>query len=253
MTIWSKVKFYYQKALSGLTATSTAAGYSVQNLYNMLESTLWKATSSADQEIVFDAGSGQTYTADYLAIANHNLKDVGATIALQFSDDNFVSDIRNVFTPYAAGSNKALVKEGTSQTGRYSKVKLSGMTGIPFMAICIWGPLTEIGVAQTSFDPNAQNNKASVNISSTGHLLGIHATYIERTMALIFNYLTPATYAKLNLWWETSGMGNFFIAWNLSEDATAVYLMRPSNTFKSPHQADGQRRQVTINLTGRKE
>ena len=65
MAIWSRIKFYWNEALSGLTATSTAIGYDVANLLDRLEGTKWKATSTADQYITFDAGSGKLVNGDF--------------------------------------------------------------------------------------------------------------------------------------------------------------------------------------------
>lgn len=244
---WSKVKFFYIHGLSGLTATSEAAGFLVANVLDMLEGTLWKATSSSDQYISFDAGVGSTYTADYIAIASHNLK----TVTLQYSSNG--SAWSNAVT-FAVTENKVVVKEFPSQTARYWRAWLSDLTGIPYIGICIWGQAVELGyVWGTSFDPNAQENKANVNISQTGYLLGIHNNYTERQIQINIKNATPAVYDKVAAWWEASGLNNFFVAWNISGDPNAVYLMRPDSKFSNPYQAGGTRRHITINLKGRKE
>jgi hypothetical protein len=101
MGIWAKIKFYYDTMLGGsgstLTATSTESSgdYDADYLHNWLETNKWKAedTGLADpQYITYDAGSGNTASADYLAILGHNLSTAGATVILSNSDDNFATD-----------------------------------------------------------------------------------------------------------------------------------------------------------------
>ena len=248
---WGKVRFFYKHSLTGLTATSEAAGFLVANVLDMLEGTLWKATSSSDQYIAFDAGSGNTYTADYIAIAGHNLKTRAATLTLQYSTNG--ADWSNAFTGFAVVDDKALVKEFTTQTVRYWRVKLSSMSGIPYIAICIWGQAIELDYASSSFDPHAEDNKANVNLSETGYVLGIHNRYSERQIDLIFNDADDTLYQKCKTWWDTSGLKNFFVSWEPTSHATEVYLMRPDSSFKNPLQIGGLYRNITINLKGRKE
>ena len=90
-----KVKAYYKHELSGLVASSTASGYEVDNLLIFLESSLWKGVGTGDHTITFDAGANKTVGANYLGIANHNL--AGATVMLQYSNDNFSGDINDAW------------------------------------------------------------------------------------------------------------------------------------------------------------
>lgn len=248
---WGKVKFFYKNSLTGLTVTSAATGFPVANVLDMLEGTLWKATSTSDQYIAFDAGVGNTYTADYVAIGGHNLNTAGATLTLQYSTNG--SAWSDAFTAYAVANNKAIGKEFITQTVRYWRVKLSGMTATPQIAICIWGQAVELDWASSSFDPYAEDNKANINLSETGYVLGIHNRYTERQFDLVFSDADDTLYQKCKTWWDTSGLKNFFVAWEPTSHATDVYLMRPDSSFKNPLQIGGLYRNITINLKGRKE
>ena len=97
--MWAKPTIYYDHDLSGLIATSEVTGFEVGKILDRLESTWWKATSSADQFIVFDAGAGNTISADYLGVANHNLS--GSNIELQCSDTNYLQE--EVFNKFLLG------------------------------------------------------------------------------------------------------------------------------------------------------
>lgn len=62
---WNKIKFFWYFFLTSLTATSTEAGFDVDNLFAMREDTFWKATGTGDQYITQDAGSGLVDNGDF--------------------------------------------------------------------------------------------------------------------------------------------------------------------------------------------
>lgn len=248
---WGKVKFFYKNALSGLTVTSAATNFPVSNVLDMLEGTLWKATSTAGQDINFDAGSGNTYTANYLAIANHNLVTSTQVITLQYSPNG--TDWNDAIAGFGPPTDKAFVKEFTTQAARYWRLSFSLNAAIPQIGICIWGQTVELDYASSGLDPYGEDNKANVNLSETGYVLGIHNRYSERQFDLVFNDADDTLYQKCKTWWDTSGLKNFFVSWEPTSHAADVYLMRPDGTFKNPLQVGGLYRNITINLKGRKE
>ena len=251
---WSKITIYYKHSLTGLVASSTMSGYDVANLLDRLERTLWKGDVITDIYITFDAGVSNTYQADSLRIARHNLKTINATLALQYSTDNFAADINNAFTPYAPSSDKAIIKEFTSFNTRYSRIKLSGMNDKPYMAIAEWGLKTELAFVSQSFDPHAWKDNDNVNVSAEGHLLGVHKKWKERDINILFNNATDALYAKLVDLYDIVDLLNFFIAWEKTDHSTDVWLVRrrPGNR-DNPLIHGGTRRQLTLELTGRVE
>jgi len=259
MAIWNKVKFFYDTMLgragSTLTATSAAPGCEASNIHNMLETTMWKAAGLADpQYITFDAGAGATASADYLAVQGHNLADCGATVVLQYSADNFASDINDAFAPEAPVTGKVYLKEfQKTPQFRYWRLKITGHTQAPYMSICIWGDSTELDYASASYDPHSQDARANVNLSYGGYVTGIHTQYVERSMALRFEDADATLYAKINDWWETSGLKHFFVAWERANSPDDVFLMRPDTRFDNPLKNGGAYRDITINLKGRKE
>lgn len=430
MATWAKIKFYFDKMLgasgSTLSASSTesADDYDVDYIFNMLETNFWKAANNTDpQYITFDAGSGNSKTADYLAIIGHNLSTIGASVTLQCSDDNFSSDIDyllaelpasdNVllsealvipngdlevwsdgasstpdgWTRWAPGggsierdavdfktglysakltnaaSNEALldfkdtrvpgldpsywssrdisfgiwvktsesgrvrlviisndgsseyeyssyhsgggdwewlavsvtlragltslilrcmIPSGTSITAnfdgavvkeagsvvssdvsdylpvsvskRYWRLKIgSSLSAAPYIALAIWGDKTELDYASSSFDPHAQNHKANVNVSYGGYVTGIHEQFVERRMSLNFNDADSTLYAKIKTFIDTNGLKNLFIAWELANNETEVFLMRPEPNFNNPLSNGGAYRDINISLIGRKE
>ncbi|MFQ5736741.1 MAG: hypothetical protein ACE5GY_07745 [Thermodesulfobacteriota bacterium] len=259
MAKWNKVKFFYDTMLgaqgSTLSATSTAAGYDVANIYNMLETNMWKAGGTADpQYVTFDAGAGAASGADYVAILGHNLASIGASVVLQHSTDGFVSDVVDAFTPDAPATDRAYLKEFTPGAQyRHWRLKITGHTQAPYMAVCIWGNATELDYATASFDPGSQEAKAKVNLSHGGYVAGVHTRYVERSMALRFEDADAALYSKIRSWWETTGLKSFFVAWENANSPDDVFLMRSDARFDNPLKNGGLYRDVTINLKGRKE
>lgn len=257
MATWAKIKFFWETMLgstgSALSATSTAAGdYSVDYLRNMLETNIWKAADTLPANIVYDAGAANLKTADYLAITGHNLFSTGALLSLQYSSDGII--FLNAFAPFVPTSDGVMLKEFTSPgLFRYWRVRLSGMTAAPFMAICVWGSSTELDYATASFDPYSQEANAIISLSQGGYVAGIHTQYIERSMSLKFDDADAALYQKVKQWWETSGVRNFFVAWETANNANDVFLMRPDPRFNNPIKDGGGRRDISIALKGRKE
>jgi len=421
MATWEKVKFYWQTMLgssgSTLSATSTLSGTDVNNIYNMLEGNRWEATdTTSPQYLTYDAGAGNTATADYIASIGHNFFSAGAELSLEASNDNFTTtEVMDAYIPTAdtvelreltylvnpdyevwggalpdgwaeeAGATisqeTTIIKSGTSaikaivaaagklllvqypdlktgitfwqgktislgawvyasaasvarisifdgagessssfhsgggswefltvtrtinsgattlrisplktstiaggatvygdkcilkigssvlptdanepfdvanQTGfRYWRRKIGGtLTVAPKAAISIWGNKTELDYARASFDPNAEEIKANVNISDTGYLLGIHRRFIERSMSLSFPDSDQAFYDTVKAWWDGNGLNNFFVAWEHANNPSDVFLMHPDPKFSAPLTNGGAYRDVTIKLKGRKE
>jgi hypothetical protein len=251
-TLWSKVKFFWQQALAAMTmsATSESAGYAKENIYDTRESNLWKATSTADQYLWFDAGVGGTYAVDYLTISGHNLATCGATLRFRYADGWAWTD---AFAPFVPASDGIILMEIDLSAHRQWSIEIIGPTAIPFIQVAIFGQKTELDHAWGSFDPAAQEKKDNIVFSQNGYLLGIHERYTEIQIALKFQKVLPDLYAKFLDWWNGCGQANFFIAWETSEHPSDVYLVHSDAKFTMPFEDRTCRyRQGTISLRGRK-
>ncbi len=136
---------------------------------------------------------------------------------------------------------------------RHWRLKMTGHTSAPYMAVCIWGDKTVMDYASASFDPYDETVQANVNISNTGYLMGVHERYSERNMSLVFRGADASLYAKVRSWWERSGLGNFFVAWERGNNPDDVFLMHPEKRFANPLTGGGSFRDINIKLKGRKE
>ena len=253
-SVWSPVTFYWKNSLSSmtLTASSEASGYEVENIFDMRESSLWKAAGSSDQNIQSDAGVGHSYIADYLAIANHNLRTSGGTIVLQYSANG--SAWTNAFTPFIPESDDPIIVEFNSANARFWRILITTLSEAPFMGICIWGAKSVLGYVWGKFDPNQQEVKDTAFISDFGYLMGISRKYVERILTLKLDRTPPDVYAELQSWADACGIGNFFVAWEKTAHAADAYLMHWDGKFNNPMtDPTGTYRSVTINLKGRRD
>ncbi|MBI5599651.1 MAG: hypothetical protein HY890_07945, partial [Deltaproteobacteria bacterium] len=224
-------------------------------IYNWLETNMWKAANTTTpMYLTYNAGSGNTKTADFLAIIGHNLNTIGATIVLQYSIDNFASDINDAFTGFAPSSDNALLKEFTSPAAkRYWRLKITGtLSAAPYLTLCVWGNKTELDYASASFDPYEQEIKAVVGMSQGGYVAGIHTQYTERSLDLKFEDADSTLYNKVKAWWDVQGLKNFFVAWDTANNPGDIFLMRPDPKFSNPFKLGGAYRDITISLKGRK-
>ena len=242
---------------STLAASSTATvDYSTAYLYNWLEVNMWKAANTTvPMYITYDAGAGNTKQADYFAILGHNLNAIGATVALQYSTDNFAADINDAFTAFAPTVGTVLFREFTSPGAkRYWRLKITGtLSAAPYMTLCVWGLTVELDYATASFDPYHQEVKATTNITHGGYVAGIHIQYTERKLDLKFSDADTTLYGKIKAWWDAHGLKNLFIAWETTNSPNDVYLMRPDTRFSNPLKNGGAYRDISIQLKGRKE
>lgn len=257
---WAKIKFFYDTMLgsagSVITATSTAAGdYAAVYLYNMLETNMWlSADTASPQYIMYDAGAGNVKTADYIAVMGHNLKSAGAIIKLQYSDDGFTSHIWDAFAAFTPVSDGTTLKEFASPGAyRHWRLVVAGAAVAPYMTIAVWGNATVLDYATASFDPYCLDVKASVNLSYSGCVTGIHTRYAERSLSITFNDADAELYGRIKTWWDVSGLRSFFVAWETANSPSDVWLMRPDARFTAPLRYGGAYRDISVQLKGRKE
>ena len=259
MSQQTKLRFFYHNILgstgSTITASSTSStsDFSVDYLYNFLEVNSWQESTgmTTSRTIKFDAGVGNTYSADYFAIHGHNLN--GSTLALDVSSDNFAASTVSAVAAFTVGTTGTILSQFTSPGAyRYWKFTLSRSTATAAaIQIMSLGTATELAYVTPPFDPHAQEIKANINISHSGYVTGIHTLFTERNMDIKLSNASTAVYASVKTWFETHGAKQFFVAWNATASTADVWLMRPELRFNNPITVD-KFRDISISLTGRK-
>lgn len=198
--------------------------------------------------------------ADYVLVHGHNLSpdfmvEVAPTLKLEYSDDNASWTAVDVALDgdYAQMLGTLLWEFTKTDGHKYWKWSTISPGNTTEIILLQWGLKTELDYASVSFDPHAQRHKANVNVSYGGYVTGIHEQFIERRMSLKFTDADTALYGKIKTWIDTNGLKNFFVAWELANNATEVFLMRPEPNFDNPLTNGGAYRDINISLLGRKE
>lgn len=145
-----------------------------------------------------------------------------------------------------------LVELPAQLSSRYQKLTLTNSLVAPYAAMSYWGEGTELDYCDASFDPNAVEEKANVNLTETGYLSGVHTKFIERDFDLTFEDAEDALYQKLKTWNETAGLTNFVTAWEGAHHGEDCFLMRLDKKFANPLTRGGARRNIMLSLRGRK-
>jgi len=147
-----------------VTASSEAAGYAKENAFDWLTHDFWKP-SSVTAYLNLDAGS--SVTADYFAVAAHDLGDNAATIGLEYADDSGYSvNLTDAFTPVAPSNNKPIFRAFTSVSRRYWRVKITG--AVASLGVVSFGDRLELprGIA-APFDLITESRESKVLNSKT--------------------------------------------------------------------------------------
>lgn len=232
-------RFLFESRLNDAApvASSTAAGddpvYDVVNLLDFRRFTFWKPAAMPAEILV---NSGGPSTADYLAVASHDLGTAGATIELQGSNDNFAT----------AGVVVATVTPGDDldfavffAAVSYSdwKIIVTGATA-PTLAIVAFGDLFEIPSSlQNGYDPVARIPQGQFNKSETGAGLGSVHAYEKRDIAFSFSFVS---WGWLRASWIPAWLAHlrgtpYLYLWNYQDYPAEILLLKTDGGFEGPH------------------
>jgi len=121
-----------------LSATTSATDFDITNLATWSESDQWKPTAAGTNNVVVQQTAN--LNVNYFYIIGHNLADeAGVKIVVQYSSDNFSSDINTIET-IDVFSSDAIFREFT-QVGAYEYWRLQIVTSalIPALAVVALG------------------------------------------------------------------------------------------------------------------
>ena len=198
-----------------------------------------------------------TTEADYITVLGHNLNTAGVTLTLQYSTDNFIVDTNDAFTGIVVTADTVFSKEFISPGAkRYWRIELAGHGATaPYMTLAVWGEATELDYMSSSIDPYADDIRATVNRTQGDFVAGIHVKSIRRNFNLTFDSTDQATRDKIRTWRDNHGLQNFFLAWEVNNNPTDVWLMRPSGSTLATPYSDFNTAyyNASIQLEGRKE
>lgn len=265
MAVWDKVKIYYKNLLRNagatltVTSTESTGDFNKDYISNQLEVNRWQAEDSAmdaTQTLELDLGVGNTGTADYFTVYNHNLNTAGVTIALESSATGAWAGEEVVsFTPEAVSADTVFHKEFSAPPSvRYWRIVLTNVVGdAPYISVASFGLLTELDFATTSYDPYQESLKQNVSVTQGGRVAGVHNKFTERKIQISFDDIDSTVYNKIKTFQDTHKGNNFFIGWETSNNPNDIWLVRSDGNFNNPLTNGGAFRNGKLSVMGRKE
>ena len=238
---------------SFLTSEFDAGALSLQGIKYAPDGTLWVCNNGTDKiyNIETDGTLIIEFTKALFDVLATDLQDISyAPDGTLWACDQDTDKVYNIAIPVPL-ENKPFVKEFDLISSRYWRIELTDLSAVPFMGIAYWGLSSEWGFPAL-FDPNAELNKANVNVSKTGYLLGINNRFIERSIELIFEraYDNEALWLALKQWWDNHGLNLLFIAWDTDNHPDDIYFVYPDPKFRGPF-TTANRREVSLTFKGR--
>jgi hypothetical protein len=237
------------------TATDTATGYSVFNLRDLKSFTSWKAASSGTKYLTVDCGSAKA--ADTLGIFKHNLGTAAATVSVESSPDN--STWTNRLTGFVPGSDKAILKNFTTQTYRYWRVKIvTASIAAQVAEVMLGSRITFPYPPETPFTPASLKIEAETTKSKTGQLLGMVVRFKPYTISARWSALSRSWVdATFRPFFEdyASELKPFFWAWDLDTFPSDVRFVTidPEMSMETPVSILATYDSVSLEMIGVKE
>lgn len=172
-----------------LTITSEASGYPKENLVSRLPWKKWKGSSSADQTIALELTSGAPATG--IAIYQHNLGTIGASVAVQYQGVD--TDWYNLdsFSP----TDDDIIFRAFDHAGDRTdyRILLTSMSAAPEIGILIFGEYVEFPQApDVPFVPARRTIQSAGEESNNGWMIGVDVSLYPVTCEAKFRNLTRA-------------------------------------------------------------
>lgn len=189
----------------------------------------------------FDFGSGNDKTADYWAIAGHNLADYDPDIILEYSSDGATWNTADSAT---LSNNDNFAAAFTSQTDRYWRFSIDAGMGNTintgdYLSVLYFGSRLEIERLQVNFSPPAlaQGYAAQNNINKNGHFIGRSNRFAPFPVKIPIRNVTPA-WGRANLPGLMTNIASFpfFVQWDdsTSQEAAQVAYCWTDKEPKAP-------------------
>jgi hypothetical protein len=239
------------------TATSTATDYNVLNLRDLRLYMYWMATSAATQYITCPLASAQT--ANCLVIIGHNLATVGATISVEYSSDNFAADINTALSGFTVTTDKVIMRTFTQQSAEYWRLKLTGMSAAPYMAILMIDNMLQFPYPEDApYTPFKDRIKGETQRSRRGHHLGSAVDYQGIQITANFSNLSRTfIFDTYRPFWDyyASQLKPFFYAADIGTFPDLVFFVKvpDDETFGPPMSKSELVDRITLNMEGLKE
>lgn len=218
-----------------VTASSEAVGFPKENAYDWRPTDWWKATATGDSwvQIAFSTGK----TADYFAVAGHDLATQGASIKLQYSTD-LGSTWHDATTSATGGNNRVIFKFFDPILASYWRILVNAPTSPASIGVASFGDRLDLPRGFPSgFTPAslARDNTYQTSISEGGQFIG--RSIARKVYDGRFN-IPQVMPTWVRNYWESfidhAEVKPFFLSWDTSEHSDEAVMGWLSDRYTPP-------------------
>jgi hypothetical protein len=235
-----------------LTATDTAAGFSVLNIMDLRPFTFWQAASAGEKYLTISSVGGGI---DSLAIMGHNLHTANATVSVLSSDD-FVNWTERL-AGFIPASDKALFKAIEHVHAQHWALKIVTAAISPRVGVCILGERLVFPRYLTgSFDPFPEKINGVAARTKAGHMIQATLSNISVSVKASFKEILPSWIeSTFRPAWDAhlSQLKPFFWVWDVTNHPADVFFLSIPEGFNLSMPYDPYRRSMNLTFEGIKE
>lgn len=218
---------------SGVTITASgaalASGFPVTNAYDYRLHTSVKTGATGLLIIHVDAGVGNTISANYLAIAGHNLVTQGVTAKLQYSDND------STWTDHITGvgnTGASFGYDATVEAHRYWRIRVASSAAGTYISQAMFGQALQCRPIGQGFTPSVyQHYKAQSAINRDGQYIGNVVKPVPMALKIKQRGINPADFRTDWVpFLEHARSKPFFFCWdyeNYPEEAVYCWTDKP--------------------------
>jgi len=236
------------------SANYTGAG-SALNLKDLRTYTYWKGSGVLTHYVTVNCGS--PIPANGVAIIGHNFASIGAAISVECSSDNFVADVTVALAGFIPASDKALLEKFPIVMKSSWRLKMSGMSAAPQMAVLMIGLLLEFpSYLQGGYDPSPEQINSRSKRSKTGNLLGSVVDFQVISISAKWGRLSDDWFrTTFKPAWDShiSQLKPFFWAFESGTHPYDVFFVKVPDNFSLKAPYDSDKRTLTLQMEGIKE
>lgn len=236
-----------------VTASSEVSGFEKENAYDWRVFNWWKATSTGDAWIQVAFGSAKT--ADYFAVAAHDLTDQSASIKLQYSTNNG-STWNDATTASTGSDNRIIFKTFDSISASYWRVFVSAPTAVASIGIVAFGDRIDLPVGfNTGFSPPAlaRKNEYETSMSNNGQFIGKSISRKTYTGDISLRLLEPGWVRN---YWEPfidrAETKPFFLSWDTASYSDEAVICWMEDRYRGPSYDSTQTMSVNLGFNAKR-
>ena len=192
----------------------------------------WRATPSGSNQAALEVDLGSSQSVSFLAIASHNLSDIGASVTVEHSATGLALSWTVVGGSQTPTDNQSIGWYFSATSARYWRINCINCTGDAIVGVMFVGnPLTVEQRIYQGYKPPITPTEVALqsNVSEGGHLLGSSMVKKASTASASFTHILPTTFRGAS--WKAfqnhfNAGGGFFWAWRPTKYGDFYYAWR---------------------------